>query len=132
LLLGGFFVRLLAYIGNSQIAALLALLFYIAVTYFAYISFGIINRYKTGQINSFLKHTMLLGWKNIGVLLFSYLLMFLVVVLFAGVVTQSVNSSLIVLISSITLLILAMNWGKIFFLTAVKNVDKKAKIIKKK
>jgi hypothetical protein len=128
ILFSGFFLRLLTYLGNNELAALIGLLLYIIVTYFAYISFGLINKYNTKKIKEFIKHTVNLGYNKLSILIFSYLLMTVVVVLFAGIVYQLVNSAIPGMLLSLIILILTMNWAKIYFLVTVKNVDKRYKI----
>jgi MFS family permease len=127
LLFGGFFLRFLTYIGNNQIALILEILLCMAITYFAFISFGLINRYDTSQIKDFLKHAVFLGYKKFWTLIFSYLLMLLVISLFGGLIYFLLYSAMPALILSAILFILALIWGKIFFLTVVRKVAEEVK-----
>jgi len=126
-LFGGFFIRLLAYIGNSQLAILLGTLMYIVVTYFAYIAFGLINKYKISEFGKFLKHAIKLGYNKLAILLFGYLFTFVISLLFLYFIYQSLNAPMLSLSLAMLLYVLALAWGKIFFLTLVKNSEKHIK-----
>ncbi|MBD3355113.1 hypothetical protein GF361_03960 [Candidatus Woesearchaeota archaeon] len=124
-LLIGFFLRLSTYTGNNQLTAFITTIFFIVITYLAYISFGLIRKYKPKKIKEFLKHTLKIAYKKPEILFFSYMIIFLAVLLSAAIVYRLLYALMPFLILSIIFLILAMSWGKVFFLTAVKNSEKK-------
>ncbi|MBW2995964.1 hypothetical protein KY332_01555 [Candidatus Woesearchaeota archaeon] len=120
-------LNLLSYIANNSIKALFVLLISIALSYFTFISFGLINNYKPKQLGKFLKHTFTLGYKKIKTLFPSYLFMILVII-FIGAVFYKIPFAPVPVIALVGLIfILALCWAKIFFLTVVKNTEKHIK-----
>ncbi len=123
-LFSGFFLRLSTYTGSNQLIAFIGIILFIIITYLAYISFGLVHKYNPKKTKEFLKHTLKLAYKKPEILVFSYLIIFLTTLFFAAVVYKLLYASMPYLILSIIFLILALNWGKVFFLTAVKNAEK--------
>ncbi|MBR9691623.1 hypothetical protein GOV06_02455 [Candidatus Woesearchaeota archaeon] len=122
----GFFISLLNYIGTGPLARLIFMIVLTMIFYFAFISFGLINKYDTKQKTQFLKHTIRLGYKKFGTLLFSFFFMLLIISIFAGVIYYSLTDPIWIFpIAGIFLFILALAWGKIYFLITVKKVNEK-------
>ena len=125
LLFSAFFLSFMAYVGNNQLAVLLGTVLLMGITYFSFISFALIHKYNLKQIKQLIKHTLQLGYKKFGTLSFSYAFMVLIIILFAGIVYLLLYSPMPALFFILILFILSMNWGKLYFLTTVNNVEKK-------
>jgi len=123
LLIGFFFYKVSK--PGSQMFSFTVIALLIIATYLAYVSFGLIRKYKPKKIKNFLKHTLKLAYKKPETLVFSYIIIVLTTLFFAAIVYKLLYAPMPALILSLILLILAINWGRIFFLTAARNADKK-------
>jgi hypothetical protein len=92
--------------------------------YFMMISFALINKYEIKQIKEHLKQTFVLGYKKAKILVPTYLIIVLVISVFFSVVYKLQDSAyLSAIILSIILLMLAVVWCRIYFLTTMKNLS---------
>jgi len=105
---------------GTDVAMIVALIIFVLLVYFAYISFGLIFKYKLSQTKEFLKAVFYIGFKKAGALLFSYFFAVLVAVLAGMLVYNMMFSSMTSLFLSIALLVIALAWGKIYLMASVK------------
>jgi hypothetical protein len=92
--------------------------------YFMMIAFALINKYEIKQIKEHLKQTFVIGYKKAKILIPAYLIIILIMSAFFSIVYYLQDSAyLSVMILSIILLMLAVVWCRIYFLTTMKNLS---------
>ncbi|MEE9525325.1 MAG: hypothetical protein V3V78_01835 [Candidatus Woesearchaeota archaeon] len=118
----GIFVNVLTALG-AQTAGFVGLVLYIFVTYFAFISFGLIRKYNVKQLKLLLRDTFVIGYKQLGVLFPSYIVVFIILVVIMAIMQRLLFASMPTLTLTLLIFVLALSWAKVFLLTAVKKVS---------
>jgi len=90
-------------------------------SYFMYISFSLIGKYKLKKL---IKQTVLIGSKNLKTLVPAYIFLIIPIILFFIVIIftySTINLGLLTLI--LIFLLIAMNWSRIYFLVKTEEVN---------
>ena len=96
-------------------------LFLIAL-YFMFISFSLVNKYQVNGIGHLLKNTFKHGFKDSNVLFPTYVIMFTPQAILFALASMLLEANFALLLLVLVLFILAVNWGRIYFLTTIREL----------
>jgi hypothetical protein len=92
--------------------------------YFMYISFSLIKEYKPKDFGKLLKRAYDIGMTQFRLMFPIYLIMILAIAVPFGLIYLTIEMNFLLLLGSIVLFILGINWSRIFFLTVMEEVKK--------
>jgi hypothetical protein len=119
LLIINIFSRILFTVQLTSAILIIGLIVLLIALYFMYVSFSLINKYKLKKL---LKQTFKIGVKKFKTLIPTYIIMLIPQLIFLVLIYFLLEAHFLLLIGSTLLLVLSVNWARIYFLTTMKEI----------
>ena len=116
------FSKLFMSLEASTAFIIIGFLVLLIAVYFMYISLSLINQYKVKELKKLLKHAYNLGIKKFRIILPTYIIMLGFALIPLLLLSFLLDANLLLVIGFVVLLILGINFGRIYFLVAMKEI----------
>lgn len=107
---------------SAAATATIGVIISVTALYFMYISYSNIPRYKISQTGTLIKESISFGLRQWKTLIPTYIIMNIPTTITIALLSYYYESSLTVICIIITLMIISINWSRIYFLATMKNI----------